>query len=321
MMARKFYIKQQNKVAGPVSSEKLRALARDGRIQPNTRVSVDKKNWVPASRVKGLFTQKNDSTTPAGVGKLKKRKVGGGNSDSSIVRAMSTSQLKDAKEKAVASMSARQFNSSEGSKIIDRLLNFPYGKVAAGLFAIIFVFLIGYNIITWMNLSGEDKILAEWREFIGSGKSFALPTLEKDWTLVKLEPKPVTGIRRIAYRVKDRKLDISLTVCGRRVAGMNLVLVGIVPEGEGWEKKVLKYRKAAEGVELLTGREAELAVKQETVTATIDFPENISRPAGTRIAIQAYINLLPVNSKDNVPRLFTYKAAFTVGEGKTIHDM
>lgn len=319
-MAKKFYIRQQQKIAGPVSSEKLRALAREKRIQPNTRISVDKKNWVPASRVKGLFTQKGDSSSPAGVGQLKKRKSDGRN-DSSIIRTMSTSQLKDAREKAAASMSARQFQAKEGAQIIDRLLTFPYAKVGAGVFAFVVVVIIGYNILAFMNLSSEDELLAEWREFTGSGKSFALPTLEKDWTLVKLEPKPITGIRRIAYRVKDRKLDISLTMSGRRVAGMNLVLINITPEAEGWEKKVLKYRKASEGVELLTGREADLAVKQTTVTTSIKIPENITRPSGTIVSIQAYINLLPVNAKGNVPRLFTYNDTFTIGEGKTIHDM
>jgi hypothetical protein len=318
-MAKKFYTKRQHDIAGPLSPDKMKALAKDGRIKPNTRVSIDKRTWVPASKVKGLFAAREETQTH-GVGRLKKR-VGSTGNDSSIRRALSTSQLKEAREKAVASVSARQFQASEGAKIIDRLLNFPYVKVACGAFAIIVVVIIGYNIMAFTNMSSEDDVLAKWRKFSGSGKDFALPTLGKNWSLVKLEPKPITGIRRIAYCVNDRTLDISLTISGRRVAGMNLVLVQFVPQGDGWEKKVLKYRKASEGVEMLRGREADLAVKQETVYASIDLPDGISHPTGTRISIAAYVNLLPVNSKDNVPRLFTYKAAFVVGEGKTIHDM
>ncbi len=55
MSAHQCWFKTDGQVWGPISPVKLRELARNGRITPETPISVDKEQWIPASKVKGLF--------------------------------------------------------------------------------------------------------------------------------------------------------------------------------------------------------------------------------------------------------------------------
>jgi len=53
-MAQEWYVQTSSGKAGPFASAKLRQLAQTGKIARESLVSLDGKNWSPASRVKGL---------------------------------------------------------------------------------------------------------------------------------------------------------------------------------------------------------------------------------------------------------------------------
>lgn len=54
-MAEKYFLKLGSKSMGPFSIEQLESLRERGRLQSDTRVSVDRKNWQPASTLTQLF--------------------------------------------------------------------------------------------------------------------------------------------------------------------------------------------------------------------------------------------------------------------------
>lgn len=53
-MGQEWYVETSSGKAGPFASAALRQLAQTGKIAPESLVSLDGKNWSPASRVKGL---------------------------------------------------------------------------------------------------------------------------------------------------------------------------------------------------------------------------------------------------------------------------
>ncbi len=64
-MAHEWYIQHGGKQYGPVSSAQLKKLATEHKIAPNTTVRLGTSgNWVPASRVQGLFPAKPPATPP-----------------------------------------------------------------------------------------------------------------------------------------------------------------------------------------------------------------------------------------------------------------
>ena len=57
-MASEWYYLENNQQQGPVSSAQLKQLAADGRLQPDSLIWKEGlEDWVPASRVKGLFNE------------------------------------------------------------------------------------------------------------------------------------------------------------------------------------------------------------------------------------------------------------------------
>ena len=59
-----YWLKRKNdaKVEGPIGAGVLRRLAAAGKITRNSFISADKKRWVPAPEVRGLFVYKSPST-------------------------------------------------------------------------------------------------------------------------------------------------------------------------------------------------------------------------------------------------------------------
>jgi len=57
-MTKQFYYRADGQVFGPMSGDELRQWALEGRVVPDTEVRLGEEgNWVPASRVKGLFEE------------------------------------------------------------------------------------------------------------------------------------------------------------------------------------------------------------------------------------------------------------------------
>src|SRR5437879_5459130 len=54
MPSRRF-VRHQGKTSGPFSEEELRSMIADGRLQPESLVSVDGRKWLRAGRSNGLF--------------------------------------------------------------------------------------------------------------------------------------------------------------------------------------------------------------------------------------------------------------------------
>lgn len=64
-MATDWYVRIGQVERGPISSETLKHLALEGRVTSDTPIRRgDSGNWVPASRVKGLFPSPVASATP-----------------------------------------------------------------------------------------------------------------------------------------------------------------------------------------------------------------------------------------------------------------
>lgn len=61
-----YWVKNQGVVVGPISSEKLRALASEGKLRPDCLISVDQKCWIAAAHFGGLAfggASSHDATT------------------------------------------------------------------------------------------------------------------------------------------------------------------------------------------------------------------------------------------------------------------
>src|SRR5581483_8187752 len=63
-MSEEWFIDYPDRLVGPVSADRLRALARAGRLRPGDRVSTDRRSWGPAAAVPGLDSSAN-GTDPA----------------------------------------------------------------------------------------------------------------------------------------------------------------------------------------------------------------------------------------------------------------
>jgi hypothetical protein len=64
-MAEQWYYVKSGEKHGPVSSSELRKLAKEGGLKPEDQIWKEGMNdWVPASRLKGLFVEKGTATPP-----------------------------------------------------------------------------------------------------------------------------------------------------------------------------------------------------------------------------------------------------------------
>lgn len=63
-MSQQWYVRTSQGKAGPFDPATLRQLAERGKITPESRVSLDGRNWVPASRVKGLAFAETGAAEP-----------------------------------------------------------------------------------------------------------------------------------------------------------------------------------------------------------------------------------------------------------------
>ena len=53
-MSQQWYVRTRKGHAGPFSATRLRKLAEEGKVRPDSQLSLDLATWVPASRVRGL---------------------------------------------------------------------------------------------------------------------------------------------------------------------------------------------------------------------------------------------------------------------------
>lgn len=65
-MAQQWFVRQGDKVVGPLSAAQLKKNADAGRIKPSTRLRLGTDGkWIPASSIKGLLPSTDASTTPS----------------------------------------------------------------------------------------------------------------------------------------------------------------------------------------------------------------------------------------------------------------
>ena len=314
-MAKKFFIMENKKIAGPVSPEQLRKMAADGRLRTNTRVSADRKNWVPASRVKGLvFKGKNTRKTTAAIGKFKKNKDR--SSDSSIIyKSLQRSGLADAKAKAAESVSARKFQKDEGKQVIDFIQNLPFVKIFYISTGVLISIALLYFIVSMWGISSSDAAQRQWYKATGAMDEFPLPSLERDWVLVKFSDTPNTGFRRIAYRKAGKSFQISYTLSAVETAGMSPLIVELRLEGGSLPPRTVKYQKASEKVPLLSGKAAEKSVVQRTSQVRWKVSEDTGGLEGVKVSLKAYMNF--VQKGRTRPTLVTRTETFVIGHGGT----